>query len=600
MKRFFALSFLAAALALGIWYGLRTMASRETSSETVTDLLPKETLAFVYLPDFRQAREDLHATDLYKLWREPAVQDFLQRPLARLPKSEGARQKIREMDALAMKHAFLAVTAVQENRPKIVGGFHFRGSATEAEKVLGPWRNRLRENLREPKQETVAYQGHKIEVTSAAGNTIATVYDGNWFFLGNDLASLQAVLDRADKRAKDETGTLTGEENFVAAARHMPRIYAALGYARLDRWIEKAIAPLPADAEAKKETSTLRQIRGAAVATTFKEGKIRDVAFVAMPKLEGVGDLARSSLALATKNSFLYSASLLNFSNQVSLRNAGAASPALPAGLGHFLAAMAASGIAAEDWKVAFEPEFGLVGDWPEGARLPAFFATIRVKDAAKARQIVDALTAAAPEPNAWAVSERDGVRYYSQPPPNPMVPVAPTIALSERLLVAGLDAASVEAALQRNAAASSELADERTIQDSDRAGSRRRRKVSATSILALFYARLDAAVRPMLVMAAAFMPAISETVDLGKLPSPEIITNHLSPLVVSQRYEGDGFVVESVGTISVFPAALGAIGASGIGSLLIDRSPPAAFPADAGTLTEEPAPTESATPIDV
>ncbi len=70
-----------------------------------------------------------------------------------------------------------------------------------------------------------------------------------------------------------------------------------------------------------------------------------------------------------------------------------------------------------------------MVGEWPEGARLPGFFASIEVKDAGKARRIVDALTAAAPEPNAWSVSDRDGVRYYSQPPPNPMVPVAPTIA---------------------------------------------------------------------------------------------------------------------------------------------------------------------------
>ncbi len=315
MKRFLALLFLTVAVALGVWYGLRNLGSRENSGEAVTSLLPKETLAFVYLPDFQHARDELHTTDLYKLWREPAVQDFLQRPLARLPKTEGARQKMREMDALGMKHAFLAVTALDGRRPKIVGGFRFKGSAAGAEKVIGPWRSRLRESLPAAKQETVTYQGHKIEVTRGGRDTIATVYDGNWFFLGNDLPALQAVLDRADKRTKAESDTLTAEENFVAAARHMPPAYAAFGYARLDRLIDTATANVPADAEAKTGNSILRQIKGAAVATTFKDGKIRDVAFVAMPKPEGSADLTRSSLALAMKDSFLYSASVLEFFN---------------------------------------------------------------------------------------------------------------------------------------------------------------------------------------------------------------------------------------------------------------------------------------------
>jgi hypothetical protein len=57
--------------------------------------------------------------------------------------------------------------------------------------------------------------------------------------------------------------------------------------------------------------------------------------------------------------------------------------------------------------------------------------------------------------------------------------------------------------------------------------------------------------------MSAAFMPAISDYVDVGKIPPPEIVAKHLSPIVSSQRYEGDGYVTESVGPVTLSEAAI-------------------------------------------
>jgi len=83
----------------------------------------------------------------------------------------------------------------------------------------------------------------------------------------------------------------------------------------------------------------------------------------------------------------------------------------------------------------------------------------------------------------------------------------------------------------------------------------------------ALLYSRLDASLRPMLLMAAAFMPAIARSVDLGKLPSPEVITKHLSPIVSSQRYDRDGYVAESLGPITLDQAAIGLAILSSVGT---------------------------------
>ena len=54
-----------------------------------------------------------------------------------------------------------------------------------------------------------------------------------------------------------------------------------------------------------------------------------------------------------------------------------------------------------------------------------------------------------------------------------------------------------------------------------------------------------------MLLLGAAFLPALSDRVQLDKLPPPEVVTKHLSPIVSSQRYDRDGYVVESIGPIT-------------------------------------------------
>ena len=95
------------------------------------------------MPDVNGTRAKWHETDLYKLWREPAVQDFLQKPLSKTPKSEAVRHRLQQMETLQMKDAFLAIISWENNQLKMLGGFRFNGSAEDAEKVIGQWRARV-------------------------------------------------------------------------------------------------------------------------------------------------------------------------------------------------------------------------------------------------------------------------------------------------------------------------------------------------------------------------------------------------------------------------------------------------------------------------
>jgi hypothetical protein len=601
MKRVFLFLFLGAAIAAGIWYAMRSGGlTASSSSASVTALLPKETLGLVHVPDVNGTREKWHETDLYKLWREPAVQDFLQKPLSQTPKSESVRQKLQQIDALQMKDAFLAITAWEKDDLKMLGGFRFKGSSDDAEKVIGQWRAKVQEAAPQVKRETVTHEQHRIEFASDGKVTVATVYDGNWFFAANDVPALKTLLDRADGRLKDAANTLTADETFSATFKHMPANYTAFAYGRVDGYFAKLAEKLPPEGGSKEQYSMLRQIRSFAGASTFDNGKVRDVLFVTMPKIAEVGDITRSSLSLATSEAFLYFASFLNLPHQMpDAQKAGA--NGFPGAMQGLLGAFADKGITLDYWKSAFGSELGVIGEWPQNARMPALFATLPVKDAAKAREIMTTISAATSGESPWNVSEKEGVQYYAQPPSNPMLPIAPTIALSNQLFVLGMDMGSVEAAIKRGSGGTSGLASAQTFKSAESLVPAPKQSFAYIDT-ALFYTRLDAAVRPMLIMAAAFMPKIAESVDLGKLPPADVIAKHLSPIVMSQSFQTDGYMTESVGPVSVYQALVGVAGASGVGASLYQNqthgsssaaSPPDE-PDDAALASPSPEPDET------
>jgi len=545
---------LAAFAAAVIWYSFYR--SRHTSSASVAVLLPKETLAFVHLPDFARARADLHRTDLYQIWEEPAVQDFLQKPRGKIPTNGAVAQTVKELELLDMKDAFVALITVENSAWKIVGGFRFKGNPEKAEEMVANWRAKLLGSEKDFKHETADYQGHQIQTDSAGLVNLSTVRAGQWFFVANDLEQLKPLLDRVDGRAKDPKTTLSADEAYLAAFKHMPSTYATLAYARVDQLVEKFM-PAEKDAGASADQmAAVRKIRSLCAATSFDGGKIRDSIFVGMPKLMDEGTLTRASLPIGTKETFLYMAGFLNLTKDMEIPPASAAG--WIGGLQKITDALSANGITLEEWKSAFGSEFGLIGDWPANSHWPSLFATLPVKDAAKANKILTAITTANPEDTAWTHQEKEGVQYYSTRSGGALFSFSPTIGLSNRVLVAGADAGSVEAAMKRSAAGSSALAVSKNFQMAERTVPTAQQAFAYLDP-ALIYSRIDATVRPMLFMGAAFLPGIAETIDLNKLPPPEVITKHLSPIVMSQSYERDGYMAESIGPVTIYQTLLGA-----------------------------------------
>src|SRR4030095_2359517 len=124
MKRLIFLA-IAVAVALAGWYVWKL--SQQTSGASVSALLPREKIFLAHVPDFNWTREERRDSDIFLLYRESAVQDFLRKPLAKISKRDTASETLREIEQLDPKNAFCALTSIDNNSPKLVGGFRFRG-----------------------------------------------------------------------------------------------------------------------------------------------------------------------------------------------------------------------------------------------------------------------------------------------------------------------------------------------------------------------------------------------------------------------------------------------------------------------------------------
>ena len=561
MRRILLLIIAVAVAAYAGWYYWNF--SQQVSGASVSAFLPRRTIFFAHLPDFSRTRDEWRQSDIYQLYREPAVQDFLRKPLDNMPtpKVLGTLQELEQLDP---KNAFFALTSISDSAPSLVGGFRFRGTQEDAERVIGKWRAMLLEQRPGTKSEKLQYQGHEIDVVAATPFTLATTYDRPWFFAATNVTELKALLDRVDHRANDSGETLDKDEAYRIAIAHRPSNDAAFFYLQPKAFSER-LAALRAAVQSNPtlgETTMLEKMRCIAGSSRFENGKIRDVLFLGMPKIETDGTLNRSSITLGTKETFFYLAMLLNLGEKMETLNQAAT---LSGAVQKLFQDFATSGIAADDWKAAFGFELGALADWPSNAHWPSLLLTLPVVEMARASKIVEAFTRA-DEGAIWTQTEKDGVRYFSKQSAATLVAITPTIALSDRILIAGLNPVSVEEAVRRSTGSSSELSNSQTYKAAERLLPAPTNFFSYVDT-ALLYSRLDASLRPMLLMAAAFMPAIARSVDLGKVPSPEVITKHLSPIVSSQRYDRDGYVAESLGPITLDQAAIGLAILSSVGT---------------------------------
>ena len=561
----FLITIVVVVLAVG--YAVR---SRRAPTVVVASLLPNGTVALAHVPDFEKSRDDWHRSDIYQLYLEPSVQDFLHKPLSHVPHSGGVAQHSKELEELDPKDAFLALTSTENDQPTFVGGFRYHGSQSDAEKIVGPWKTRLLGTSGTgATTETIDYQKASIQVSRVSSVTLCTAYEKQWFLAANRVEALEAAIDRLRGTAKTSEGSLATDQNFRDAMSHMPADYSLGFYVQPKTLIDKLtnLRKSIGQSPPPGQLDILSRMKSFCGATRFDGGKLHDYFFVGMPELVKGADLTRNSLALTTPDTFLYGATLLDLSRQFALTDPSMSSSFLGDRLQKIGRGLAAAGITPAEWQIVFGNELSAMADWRSDNRVPSPLVAFPVKDFAKAKQFAVTLARVLDDDGEWVESDKDGVHYISSPYRMGMVTLQPTIAVSERFLVAGVDLAAVQAAFARVASNAANVTSGTGYRQAVKAMPPPTRAFSYLD-LGLLYGRLDAALRPMLMMSAAFMPAMGEYVDVVKLPTAETIAKHLTPIVSSQRYDRDGYVGESIGPITMSQAAIGVTAAAIAGTI--------------------------------
>ena len=533
MKRLLLLLVVIVAAAGGILFFVARNKSVASASE-VANLLPADTICLVHVPDVERNREAWQRTELYQLYHEPAVQNFLRKPREQLPKGGGAvTEAWRDAASLRMHDVFLATNTVDTLR--LIGGFEFRCEEKEARAAIDRWTEKW--TTPGTTRSSNRYGKYTVEILSSSGWTMASVMVGHRFFAATSIDDLRTLLDRLDGRGKE--ANLAADENFRSAMRQIPADYAGVLYVQPKSFAQKLVAlraqsgrALPAG-----QQTLIERIQSFSHAVTFDGGKLRDIDFVAMPRLMEA-KLTRDTLPLASVDTLLYLAAIVNLQQQLDTVVTAQDST------------FSKAGVKLEDLKAAFGDEMSLLADWPTAARMPNVVATLVVRDVTRAKSVARALALSA----GWQGSTRDDIDYFTAPASG-LAMMRLIAAVSDKRLAIGLDNAGVERLISPPAEGS-KLESTQGFRETSRLVPEGQQMFAWLDLPAL-YSRLDATLRPLLQISAAFMPEKSGRFDVSKLPPAEIITKHLSPVVASQSYVNGGYRSESVGTITLGQAAV-------------------------------------------
>src|SRR5947209_14358489 len=106
MKRFLLFVLVGIVVVLLVLFALRRLPGAAHSA--AAGLLPSDTALFLEIPNAEKNREDWHRTELYALYREPAVQAFLQKPKSQLDQRSSLINGWREAGKLHLRIKFVA------------------------------------------------------------------------------------------------------------------------------------------------------------------------------------------------------------------------------------------------------------------------------------------------------------------------------------------------------------------------------------------------------------------------------------------------------------------------------------------------------------
>lgn len=605
MKKALPIVLMLAALAAAIVIFLkRQRGTLDLAPGFAAELAPADTVLFLESPDVARTLVRWKETSLQKIAEEPEWKEFTANWDKFVNENEVARDmfgvfgEVQKADPAGL---FVAVTSVDANGAKLVGGFPYRGRKSDVEGVV----RKLRENIVKAwpaaKSELTVYEGTEVETLKDPKFIAAMAYRDNWFFFATDTDLLLKTLSRYSKKA-DAPASLAKDPLWKDSGDKGSKDPDLRLWARWSFFADKI-----ASISAMAGPGAVPQIKDPnpiqAITYTWKlDGPLmRDRMFFQTTNPLKIEKFEDRSVNFTSPSTYAYvNMSLASFEEHTKSMLQALSTMGLSQAAEE---ALSAKGLKLADVFATFGPEITMNSAWDVGGMaLPDFFAAVEVKDKVKARAFAELIVKEMEAEGELTTKTEGDTTFWTAA--GPIGILRPTIAFNERYLIFGLNFDTAKTALKQLQEKKPNL---KTHPGSSYPEALKT-VVQPTAMvvyvdLKTLFERLYEKVKPMIAFSLVGNPDMGKHFDSAKLPQAATISKHLRPIVISYGAEEKGWVVEGTGSVSFIsaymltvPVAFVAVGRQTIPTPPVTATPATPPPpAPPKTVQPETAPVEPA-----
>jgi hypothetical protein len=580
MKKIALLSAVAAAvLLLGAW-GLTYWKRLAPPAVRPDALVPGGTLLLVETVDLPRTAIRWQKTELNRLWEEPEVQAFLEKPLATMPAFQQAGQLRKDLVKLWPRQAFVAVVSMDGSTPKMLAGFSFAGNENVAEAWLAAARGKMKEAHPAGKADLILHG--RIEVATYTDHefVLAEATHAGWHLAANDLALLKGALDRLDAPKATRLAGLAQEADYQKCFAPLPADAELRVFARTGVFVNQLRGAMSAGDPTKPTgLEALGKIRAIAAVSKIEGAQFHDAIFSLSEQTEQAEPLARPALELTDPETLAFYSvptSALDLSHL----------PAEMTGLVPFLSTLqTAQKATLADLPATFGPEVSFIVPKLRGTL--GVVVALGVRDPQRAASLAEALTDPKLGESAWTASDEDGLRFYTAPAGSAPFSLAPVLTLTERYWLLGTSPANLARVVQRDPATPQldHTQAWREVAGSVVPPTQSFGYVNLGSLFESYYATA----RMAMGLGLMGSEGLGQYVDAGKLPNGAVVARHLGATAFSQASLPGGSLWEARGNLSAGEALLGGGAAIFWTRAALPALPGAAMPAAKKETPERP-----------
>jgi hypothetical protein len=581
MKKALPIVVVVALIAAAVIFFLKKQGSADATPGRAAELAPADTIVFVEFPDVARSKARWKETSIHKISEEPewkaltAKWDDFAAQNAEWKQVSAVFDQIERADPAGL---FVAFTSFDGPAPKLVAGFPYRGKKSDVQAVVSSLRTKILDAFPAAKAgDLTNYEGTEVETLKDKDMTISMAYRDNWFLFATDTDLLLKTLSRYIRKPGAPASLASDPvwKNTIAHSAPEPDMTVFVRWSAIAKQIEGLVELMNPGQVVPSNPSEVESI--------LYSGKMdgllmKDRIYVRAGKAYKFEPFANRSAAFTSPATYAY------FASQIVAAGGDVAKTVeliekSPIGA-DLSEALAKKGLKIVDIFAAFGQEISMLSDWESGGlSLPTFFAAIEVRDKAKARALADLMVSKLSDSKKPVESVDDGATLWGWPAELEFF--QPTLAMTDKHLMFGLNTATVKAALKQAKIDGGKVVSRADFQTAQKTVVSPSMAVLYVDLKTLFE-RLYEKLKPMAAYALV-NPEVAKYFDASKLPKAETISRHLLPIMIGWGETEGGMQMDCSGSLSFVQAYIPAIGTAVAVPFFMRRSvvaPPAPAPA--------------------